>query len=55
MLPLDYRNAATVVISDSIWRKLVLDARKRDCFYSADDDKRLSRAIYMATFELDLL
>ncbi|KAK7372270.1 hypothetical protein VNO80_05645 [Phaseolus coccineus] len=48
-------NAATLVSSDSIWRKVVLDAKKRDCFHNAEDDKRLSRAIDMAAFELDLL
>ncbi|ESW13974.1 hypothetical protein PHAVU_008G242200 [Phaseolus vulgaris] len=48
-------NAATLVSSDSIWKDLVLDAKKRDCFHNADDDKRLSQAIDMAAFELDLL
>nr|KYP76035.1 putative ATP-dependent helicase C29A10.10c [Cajanus cajan] len=30
---------------DSIWRNLVLNAKERDCFHSADDDKKLSKAI----------
>lgn len=41
--------------SDCVWKKLVLDAKKRDCYYNADDDKRLAQAIDMAAFELDLL
>ncbi|CAJ1970808.1 unnamed protein product [Sphenostylis stenocarpa] len=48
-------NAATLVSSNSVWRKLVLDAKKRDCFHNADDDNRLARAIDMAVFELELL
>ncbi|KAG2391386.1 Regulator of nonsense transcripts 1-like protein [Vigna angularis] len=48
-------NAATLVCSDSVWRKLVLDAKKRGCFYNADDDKRLVQAIDMAAFEFDML
>ncbi|WVY90099.1 hypothetical protein V8G54_035613 [Vigna mungo] len=48
-------NAATLVSSDSVWRKLVLDAKKRGCFYNADDDKRMVEAIDIAAFELDML
>lgn len=47
-------NAATLVSSDSVWRKLVLDAKKRDCFYNADDDKKLASTIKDAAFELEL-
>ncbi|KAL2317322.1 hypothetical protein Fmac_031198 [Flemingia macrophylla] len=48
-------NAATLVNSDCVWKKLVLDAKKRDCFHNADDDKKLVRAIELAVFELELL
>lgn len=43
-------NATTLVNSDSVWRKVVLDAKTRDCFYNAEDDKKLALAI-----ELELL
>ena len=48
-------NGETLVNSDSIWRKLVLDAKNRDCFYSADQDKNLAQAIEDALLELELL
>nr|KYP48372.1 Helicase sen1 [Cajanus cajan] len=48
-------NAATLINSNSVWRKLVLDAKKRHCFHDADDDKNLARAIKDAVFELELL
>ncbi|KAL2333166.1 hypothetical protein Fmac_014379 [Flemingia macrophylla] len=31
--------------SDSIWKNLVLDAKERECFHEADDDKKLSKAV----------
>ncbi|KAH1214546.1 putative ATP-dependent helicase C29A10.10c [Glycine max] len=43
-------NATTLVNSDSVWRKVVLDAKTRDCFYNAEDDRKLALAI-----ELELL
>ncbi|KAG4955112.1 hypothetical protein JHK87_040706 [Glycine soja] len=43
-------NATTLVNSDSVWRKVVLDAKIRDCFYNAEDDRKLALAI-----ELELL
>ncbi|XP_061348075.1 helicase sen1-like [Gastrolobium bilobum] len=48
-------NAATLRNSDSVWRKVVVDAKKRDCFHNADDDKGLARAIGDALLELELL
>lgn len=30
---------------DSIWKNLVLDAKERECFHNADDDKKLAKAI----------
>ncbi|KAL6562041.1 hypothetical protein OROGR_003048 [Orobanche gracilis] len=48
-------NAATLVSSDSVWRKVVLDAKKRDCYHTADEDKKLARVIEDVVFELDLL
>lgn len=48
-------NGGTLVNSDSIWRKLVLDAKNRDCFYSADEDKNLAQVIEDALLEIELL
>ncbi|RDX62226.1 putative helicase MAGATAMA 3, partial [Mucuna pruriens] len=48
-------NAATLANSESVWRKLVVDAKKRDCFHNAHDDKKLARVIEDAVFEVELL
>ncbi|XP_027368476.1 uncharacterized protein LOC113874453 [Abrus precatorius] len=48
-------NAATLINSDSVWRKLVLDAKQRDCFHNAAEDKKLGQAIEDALFEIELL
>ncbi|KAF7816285.1 helicase sen1-like [Senna tora] len=48
-------NAATLVNSDSIWRKLVVDAKIRGCFHSADDDQNLAKAIENGLLEVELL
>ncbi|MCL7033940.1 hypothetical protein MKW94_007093 [Papaver nudicaule] len=31
--------------SNSVWRKIVLDAKGRGCYFNADDDKKLSKVI----------
>ncbi|KAJ8770540.1 hypothetical protein K2173_018031 [Erythroxylum novogranatense] len=47
-------NGATLIKSDSIWKKLVIDAKNRACFYNADEDKSLAKAITDVTAaELD--
>jgi senataxin len=48
-------NAATLINSDSVWRNVVLDAKKRDCFHNANENKKLARAIKDVLFELKLL
>ncbi|XP_045833411.1 uncharacterized protein LOC123924528 [Trifolium pratense] len=48
-------NASTLSNSDSIWRKLILDAKRRDCYHNADEDKKLARVIDDVLFELELL
>nr|TKS00006.1 uncharacterized protein D5086_0000188140 [Populus alba] len=48
-------NGATLVNSDSIWKKLVTDAKERGCFYNADEDKSLSKAIMDALLEFGQL
>ncbi|MED6189253.1 hypothetical protein PIB30_094041 [Stylosanthes scabra] len=48
-------NASTLFNSDSIWRKLVRDAKKRGCFHNASEDKKLGQVIEDALFEIELL
>ncbi|XP_057453485.1 probable helicase MAGATAMA 3 [Lotus japonicus] len=48
-------NAATLVSSDTVWKQVVLDAKKRDCFHTADKDNKLARVIEDVVFELQLL
>ncbi|KAJ4973316.1 hypothetical protein NE237_006490 [Protea cynaroides] len=38
-------NGPTLINSGSIWRKLVLDAKDRDCFFDADKDESLKQAM----------
>ena len=38
-------NERTLVNSKSVWKDLVLDAKKRQCFFYADEDKDLAKAI----------
>jgi senataxin len=42
----------TLQKSGSVWKKLVLDAKERGCFYKANEDKSLSQAITTALVEL---
>ncbi|KAJ6684157.1 DNA2/NAM7 HELICASE FAMILY [Salix viminalis] len=44
-------NGSTLVSSDSIWKNLVTDAKERGCFYDAEEDTSLSKAIMDALFE----
>ncbi|KAL6959710.1 hypothetical protein U1Q18_039863 [Sarracenia purpurea var. burkii] len=48
-------NGATLTKSGSVWKKLVLDAEARGCFYNANDDKNLAQAVAGALVELNLL
>ncbi|XVE90672.1 hypothetical protein DITRI_Ditri20bG0095900 [Diplodiscus trichospermus] len=45
-------NEATLVKSDSVWKKLVIDAKSRGCFFNADEDKHLAEAIITSLIEL---
>ncbi|XP_024640725.1 helicase sen1 [Medicago truncatula] len=38
-------NASTLINSGSVWRNVVIDAKKRDCFHNVEEDKKLSQAI----------
>ncbi|OIW00707.1 hypothetical protein TanjilG_09676 [Lupinus angustifolius] len=46
-------NSKILTSQDNVWKYLVLDAIKRDCFFNADDDKDLAKAIWDAKKELD--
>lgn len=48
-------NGTTLLKSDSVWKKLVLDARERQCFYNAEEDQKLALAITAALVELGKL
>ncbi|CAL2229702.1 unnamed protein product [Prunus armeniaca] len=48
-------NEATLISCNSIWKKLILDAKKRKCFYNAHEDKDLAQAIAAALMELGQL
>uniref|UniRef100_A0A0D9W8K7 DNA2/NAM7 helicase-like C-terminal domain-containing protein n=1 Tax=Leersia perrieri TaxID=77586 RepID=A0A0D9W8K7_9ORYZ len=46
-------NGTTLSNSKSVWQKVVADAKHRECFFEASDDKHLSNAIVNAIIELD--
>jgi hypothetical protein len=45
----------TLLKSGSVWKKLVLDAKERGCFYEANEDKSLDQAITATLVELEKL
>ncbi|KAI0513695.1 hypothetical protein KFK09_009725 [Dendrobium nobile] len=48
-------NEATLSSDETIWSKIICDAKKRRCFHSANDDKDLSKAIFEACIKFDEL
>lgn len=46
-------NGATLYQSGSVWKELVIDAKKRGCFYDADEDKSLAQALVATVVEND--
>ncbi|KAL3838759.1 hypothetical protein ACJIZ3_023350 [Penstemon smallii] len=48
-------NGSTLLNSGSVWKKLVLDAKSRGCFFNAYEDKSLSLSISNALVELGQL
>lgn len=48
-------NEETLSKSDSYWEQLVLDAKVRQCFFNADDDKDLQTVILEVKKELHQL
>ncbi|GMI87573.1 hypothetical protein HRI_002426600, partial [Hibiscus trionum] len=45
----------TLAERESVWQALVLDAKSRNCFFDADEDKGLAKAIFHAKKEFDQL
>ncbi|KAJ0080504.1 hypothetical protein Patl1_23782 [Pistacia atlantica] len=48
-------NETTLTRSESVWESLVLDAKHRKCFFHADEDKDLAKAILEFKSESDEL
>jgi hypothetical protein len=46
-------NEKTLCNSESVWEALVLDAKNRQCFFNADEDKDLNKAILDVKKELE--
>ena len=46
-------NERTLANSQSIWGSLLVDAKNRQCFYNADDDEDLAKAMLEIKKELD--
>ncbi|CAK7338819.1 unnamed protein product [Dovyalis caffra] len=46
-------NGVTLSNSNSVWERLVIDAKTRGCFYNADEDESLAQAIVAALMEVD--
>ncbi|KAI3902612.1 hypothetical protein MKW92_023128 [Papaver armeniacum] len=44
-------NGEALMNSDCVWRKILLDAKDRRCYFKADDDKRLSEVIIDSLIE----
>ncbi|KAJ3708111.1 hypothetical protein LUZ61_011816 [Rhynchospora tenuis] len=48
-------NATTLSKSDSVWQKIVFDAKNRGCLFKSEDDKDLHNAIVSSVIEQDEL
>ncbi|CAJ2636390.1 unnamed protein product [Trifolium pratense] len=48
-------NEKTLVSLDNVWKDLVLDAKKRQCFFDADEDEDLAKSLLDAKKELNQL
>ncbi|XP_029129258.1 uncharacterized ATP-dependent helicase C29A10.10c [Cajanus cajan] len=46
-------SGTTLLNSESVWKKLVIDAKKRGCFYNAQEDKSLAKALLYSLIELN--
>ena len=43
----------TLASQENVWKALVLDAKKRQCFFNADEHKDLAKTIWDVKKELD--
>ncbi|KAL8216743.1 hypothetical protein R6Q57_023580 [Mikania cordata] len=50
-----FGNESTLMNSDTIWKKLIIDAKNHGCFYNVSQDKNLAEAVMLALFELGQL
>lgn len=48
-------NGSTLVNSGSVWKKLVIDAKSRACFYNVQEDKKLALALAGCLIEIGQL
>ncbi|KAK7319208.1 hypothetical protein RJT34_03926 [Clitoria ternatea] len=48
-------NERTLINQENVWKSLVLDAKERQCFFSADEDEDLAKSIWDAKKELGQL
>lgn len=48
-------NERTLISQENVWKALVHDVKKRQCFFNADEDKDLAKSIWDAKKELDQL
>lgn len=48
-------NERTLTNNESIWRDLIRDAKRRDCFFAAEEDSDVSKTILDVKKELDQL
>ncbi|KAE9610580.1 putative RNA helicase [Lupinus albus] len=48
-------NEKILVSQESVWKRLVLDAKICQCFFNADEDEHLAKTIWNAQIELDQL
>ncbi|XP_050364090.1 uncharacterized ATP-dependent helicase C29A10.10c-like [Argentina anserina] len=46
-------NGPTLCNSNSIWKKLIIDAKNRNCFFNAEEDTNLSHAMVSALVDLN--
>lgn len=48
-------NERTLINSESIWKELVCDAKRRQCFFNVDEDEQLAKTILEVKKEFDQL
>ncbi|MED6176527.1 hypothetical protein PIB30_089119 [Stylosanthes scabra] len=47
-------NASTLMKREGVWKKLVLDAKERNCFHNAQEDEKLAQGIEKSLLDLEL-